>query len=321
VSPLAERLLAGDRRALARAITAVESGGPERVEILRGLHGQGGRAQVVGITGAPGAGKSTLVARLGVALRDAGEQVGILAVDPSSPFTGGALLGDRVRMGTGEGLFIRSLASRGHAGGLSRATADAVRLLDAAGFTVVLLETVGAGQGEVEIMRLAHTTVVVTVPGLGDDVQAFKAGIMEIGDIFVVNKCDLPGANLAARDLTTMLMLAPPRPWSPPVIQTSAVRGDGVDELVRAIADHARHLRAAGLWEARAAELARRRFEDAFAELALRRLRAAAEAGGSWQAAADAVARGELDPFAAAEQVLQGVGRSWSSTSATSSGP
>ncbi len=313
MSELAERLLAGDRRALARAITVVETGGAERADLLRRLHGHGGQAHVVGITGAPGAGKSTLVAALAGALRDAGERVGILAVDPSSPFSGGALLGDRVRMGTGEGLFIRSLASRGHAGGLSRATADAVRLLDAAGFSVIVLETVGAGQGEVEIMRLAHTTVVVTVPGLGDDVQAFKAGIMEIGDIFVVNKSDLPGANITARDLTTMLMLAPPRPWSPPVIQTSALKGEGLAQLVKAIGDHARWLREAGRWAGRAAELAQRRFEEAFAEMGLRRLRAAAEASGAWQAAMAAVARGELDPDAAAEQALGSVSGAWTS--------
>ncbi len=313
MSELAERLLVGDRRALARAITVVESGGAERAELLSRLHGHGGQAHVVGITGAPGAGKSTLVAALAGALRDAGERVGILAVDPSSPFSGGALLGDRVRMGTGEGLFIRSLASRGHAGGLSRATADAVRLLDAAGFSVIVLETVGAGQGEVEIMRLAHTTVVVTVPGLGDDVQAFKAGIMEIGDIFVVNKSDLPGVNITARDLTTMLMLAPPRPWSPPVIQTSALKGEGLDKLVKAIGDHGRWLREAGRWEGRAADLALCRFEEAFAELAVRRLRAVAEASGTWQAAAEAVARGDLDPYAAAEQALGSVSGAWTS--------
>jgi len=304
LSQLAAALLQGDRRALARAITVIETGGAERAEILKALHGRGGQAQVVGLTGAPGAGKSTLVSRLAGALRDAGERVGILAVDPSSPFTGGALLGDRVRMGTGEGLFIRSLASRGHAGGLSRATADAVRLLDAAGFSIILLETVGAGQGEVEIMRLAHTTVVVTVPGLGDDVQAFKAGIMEIGDIFVVNKSDLPGANIAARDLTMMLMLGPARDWSPPVLQTSALKGEGLDELIKAIRDHAAHLRGAGLWDRHAADLLRRRFEEAFAEVALRRLRATAEGSGAWQVAAEAVARGDLDPYAAAEQVL-----------------
>jgi LAO/AO transport system kinase len=313
VSELAERLLAGDRRALARAITVVEGGGAARAELLRALHGHGGQAHVVGITGAPGAGKSTLVAALAGALRDAGERVGILAVDPSSPFSGGALLGDRVRMGTGEGLFIRSLATRGHAGGLSRATADAVRLLDAAGFSLILLETVGAGQGEVEIMRLAHTTVVVTVPGLGDDVQAFKAGIMEIGDVFVVNKSDLPGANITARDLTTMLMLAPPRPWSPPVVQTAAKTGDGLPALVKAIGDHGRWLRDAGRWDARAAELARMRFEEAFAELGLRRLRAAAEGSGAWQAAAEAAARGDLDPYAAAEQALGSVSGAWTS--------
>jgi LAO/AO transport system kinase len=308
LNPLAERLLQGDRRALARAITAVENGGPERAEILRAVHGHGGQAHVVGITGAPGAGKSTLVAGLAGRMRDAGARVGVIAVDPSSPFSGGALLGDRIRMGTGEGLFIRSLASRGHLGGLSRATGDVVRLLDAAGFDVILLETVGAGQGEVEIMRLAHTTVVVSVPGLGDDVQAFKAGILEIGDIFVVNKADLPGANQTARDLMAMLALGAPRPqgaWRPPVIQTAAVKGDGLDQLRQAIADHGRFLRESGRWAERAAADARRRFEEAVAEAALRRVQAQAEASGAWQQALAAVETGRVDPFTAAERLLE----------------
>ena len=205
---LAEDLLAGNRRALARGITIVETGGPPARELLAALYTRTGRAQIVGVTGSPGAGKSTLVNALALHWRRAGKTIGIIAVDPTSPFTGGAILGDRIRMqplGGDPGIFIRSMASRGRLGGIAHATSDAIDLLDAAGFEIVLVETVGAGQSEVEIASATHTTLVIEVPGMGDDVQAIKAGILEIADIFVVNKADRPGADATARQLRAML--------------------------------------------------------------------------------------------------------------------
>lgn len=207
---LLERFLAGDQRALARAITLVENDAPERPGLLAALHPRTGQAHVIGITGAPGVGKSTLVDMLAAEARKRGRTVGIIAVDPSSPFSGGAVLGDRIRMQHGaadRGVFIRSLSARGHAGGISAATGDVVNVLDAFGFDLVLVETVGAGQSEVDVMRLAQTTLVVTIPGLGDDIQAIKAGILEIGDLFVVNKADRDGADRTVMELEMMLDL------------------------------------------------------------------------------------------------------------------
>ncbi len=230
----AAAVVAGSRRELARAITEVEAETEAGGSLLRALHDRVGRASVVGVTGPPGAGKSTLVSALVAELRRVGLRVGVLAVDPSSPFSGGAVLGDRVRMGrhsNDDGVFIRSLASRGHLGGVSRTTARMVEVLDAAGFDVVIVETVGAGQSEVEVARLAHTRVVVCPPGLGDEVQAIKAGILEIADILVVNKADLPGADAAVRDLREMLRLRRGAAAEVPVMKTSARDGDGVAAL------------------------------------------------------------------------------------------
>ncbi|HEY8348028.1 MAG TPA: methylmalonyl Co-A mutase-associated GTPase MeaB [Symbiobacteriaceae bacterium] len=210
VTTLLERFKAGDRRALARAITWVENGAPEAGELLRATFPDTGKAHVIGITGPPGAGKSTLVDKLAVHLRQRGKSVAIVAVDPSSPFSGGAILGDRIRMQRSvgdQGIFMRSLASRGHLGGLSVATADVVGLLDAFGFDTIIVETVGAGQSEVEIMELAHTTCVVMIPGMGDDIQAIKAGILEIGDVFAINKADREGADRAVSEIEAMLDL------------------------------------------------------------------------------------------------------------------
>ncbi len=233
-------VLAGDRRGIARAITRVENDPVAAAAIIGGVHARSGGALLVGVTGSPGVGKSSLVDRMTAAWRTRGRQVAVLAVDPSSPFTGGAVLGDRVRMQNhagDAGVFVRSMATRGELGGLSRATGDAALVLDAAGFEVVVIETVGVGQAEVEISRAADVTVVVTMPGTGDGVQAIKAGVMEIADLFVVNKADLAGAGRAATEIEAALSLAelPPESWRPPVLQTTATRYEGVADVLDTI--------------------------------------------------------------------------------------
>lgn len=239
---LAEQVRAGGRRALARAITAVENETAEAAELMAAVEGHKGHARIVGVTGAPGAGKSTLVGALAAELVQRGERVAIVAVDPTSPVSGGALLGDRIRMAELHGderVYIRSLASRGHHGGLSRATRAVVALLDAAGFDTVLVETVGAGQAEVDVRRIVHTCVVVCPPGLGDDVQAMKAGMLEIADVYVVNKADVPGARRTERELSGMIALraaAGSHAAQPPVLRTVATRKEGIAELADALA-------------------------------------------------------------------------------------
>jgi LAO/AO transport system kinase len=263
----AEQIAAGDARALARAATAVENRRPESKELLRELFPRTGRAAVLGVTGPPGAGKSTLVDQLARALRQAGKQVGIIAVDPTSPFSGGAILGDRIRMQGHHGdpgVFIRSMATRGSLGGLAAATTDVALLLDAAGKDYVLIETVGVGQHEAEIASLAGVTLVVLVPGMGDDVQAMKAGIMEIADIFVINKADREGADRLEREIRATLGLAERTGgWMPPVVRTVATEGRGIEEVLHAV----RQFREAGverergnrLWQSRLAEMLRER--------------------------------------------------------------
>ncbi len=241
-----QRARDGDARALGRLLSLVENGAPELRGVMAALAPLTGRARVLGLTGAPGVGKSTVTGALIAAYRAQGLRVAVLAIDPSSPFTGGALLGDRVRMqqhATDQGVFIRSMASRGHLGGLSAATPQAVRVLDAAGFGVVLIETVGVGQAEVEIAGLADSTMVIVAPGLGDAIQAAKAGILEIGDVFVVNKSDKPGAQEAVRDLRGMIAMARRGvgDWKPPIVSTTAATGEGLDDLVRQL-DAARGL-------------------------------------------------------------------------------
>src|SRR3954470_15908148 len=238
---LIERALAGDRVAIAKLLSLVEQGGAGARAVVSRLHPHTGRAWSVGITGAPGAGKSTLTDELVMCMRDEDLDVGVLAVDPSSPFSGGAILGDRVRMqrhSTDPGVFIRSMASRGHLGGLALATPQAVRVLDAVGKEWVIVETVGVGQVEVEIASQADTTIVVVNPGWGDEVQAAKAGLLEIADIFVVNKADRPGADVTVSDLGGMLELSPGRGWKAPIVRTVATDGDGVDELWEEIRAH-----------------------------------------------------------------------------------
>ena len=233
------KILAGDRRAIARAISFVENRDPSAVPLLRELFPRAGRARVVGLTGSPGAGKSTLVEKLAEEYRRRGARVGILAVDPTSPFSGGAILGDRVRMqslANDPGVYIRSMATRGQLGGLAPTTQDAVMILDAAGCEVVLIETVGVGQDEVEVARLADVTVLLLVPGLGDDIQTFKAGVMEIADLYVINKSDRPGADRVEQEVTAMLSLATrPDGWRPPIIKTVATTGQGISELTQAL--------------------------------------------------------------------------------------
>jgi LAO/AO transport system kinase len=299
----------GERRALARLITLLESEDPKGHAALQALHGRLGKAHVIGITGSPGTGKSTLTDRLIEHYRRAGKTVGVVAVDPSSPFTGGAILGDRIRMqtrATDPHVFIRSMGTRGALGGLSHHTADAVRALDAFGKDVVLVETVGVGQGEVDVVRLADTVCVVLVPNLGDDVQAVKAGIMEIADVFVVNKADLTGADKVAAEVEGALSLAHGRTdWVPPIQRTIAEKGDGVAAVAEAIARHAEWSRSSGEWErrrdARLREQVRSLLQRAAAERAFTRDGSVREA---YRALFEDVKAGRLSPHQAAAAIL-----------------
>src|SRR5258707_6467731 len=267
VGEVVERAREGDSRAVARMISLVEDESPLLREVMAALAPHAGRAHIVGITGSPGVGKSTSTSALVSAYRAVGKRVGVLAVDPSSPFSGGALLGDRVRMqdhATDAGVFIRSMASRGHLGGLAWSTPQAVRVLDAAGFDLVLVETVGVGQAEVEIAGMADSTLVIVAPGLGDAIQAAKAGILEIGDVFVVNKSDKPGAQEAVRDLRGMIAMARhgEGDWKPPIVSTTAAAGEGIDDLVSRLDAH-------GAWLAGSGEGARRRRAPAREEISV----------------------------------------------------
>ncbi|MCY7340749.1 MAG: methylmalonyl Co-A mutase-associated GTPase MeaB [Pseudonocardia sp.] len=317
VAGLVERALRGEPLAVGRLLSLVESDAPGRREQLRevaaALAPHAGRAHVVGLTGAPGVGKSTMTSAVVGVLRAQGRRVGVLAVDPSSPFSGGALLGDRVRMAehaSDSGVFIRSMASRGHLGGLAWSTPQALRVLDAAGCDVVLVETVGVGQSEIEVVALADTTVVLLAPGAGDGVQAAKAGILEVADVFVVNKADRDGAAQTVRDLRHMLTLGAPRNeqiWSPPVVRTVAARGEGVEDLVAALDGHRKWIDISG-------ERERRRLARAAAEieaLTLERVRVrigdVRGAVGLAQLAARVVA-GDLDPYGAADELTGTVG-------------
>jgi LAO/AO transport system kinase len=309
----AESLLAGarkgDTRSIARLLTIVENDEPGSADILRSLYPDTGKARIVGVTGPPGGGKSTLVSRLAAEYRKTCDRVAIVAVDPSSPFTGGAILGDRIRMRDrflDEGVFIRSMASRGHAGGLARATMRVVNVLDALGTGLVIVETVGVGQEEVDVVRVADTVCLVTVPGLGDDIQAIKAGILEIADVLVVNKADKPGADEAARDLAQMLTLGHGRTsWKPPIVRTSAQDGSGIDELVRAIDAHGEWARSSGELEARRAAAAREEVEALLREGLVKRLEGRI---GSKRVsdAVERVAKRELDPYRAVDELLEG---------------
>jgi LAO/AO transport system kinase len=310
---LSERVAAGDRRALAALISRLEMEDAEALGVLSLLHPKTGRAVIVGVTGAPGTGKSTLTAALAARFRKGAagrppQTVGILAVDPTSPFSGGAILGDRIRMrglAGDDGVFIRSMASRGRLGGLSHATDSAVRALDAAGFEVILVETVGVGQDEIDIARQAQTVIVVETPGLGDDIQALKAGILEIADILVVNKADLPGADAAASSLQAMLGLGGESGggWRPPIVKTVATTGEGVDRLAGEVLRHREHLSRSGEGERRERE----RAEADLAERLQARLfeRWRSSAGEGLAEMARRVAARECSPEEAAEKLLE----------------
>jgi len=303
---LLQPLLAGQTRALARAITWMENGHPGARELMAQVWPHLGRAQVIGLTGAPGSGKSTLTDQLARALRAEGKRVGILAVDPTSPFSGGAILGDRIRMGriaTDPGIFIRSMATRGALGGLARATQDAIDLLDAAGFDVVLVETVGVGQDEVDVVSCVHTCCVVLVPGMGDEIQAIKAGIMEVADLFVINKADRDGADKVEGEIEAMKSLGSSRAWDPPALRTVAAQGEGIRELLDKVAEHQVWLRAHGGLQAKARERARLRFGSLLAEEAARRARARAGEA-RVRELLEAIAEQRLDPYAAVADIL-----------------
>jgi LAO/AO transport system kinase len=309
--PLVEGVLAGRVPAIARMITRCESGADGVADQVAGIYRAGGRALLVGVTGSPGSGKSTLVTALTTVLRKQGRKVGIVAVDPTSPYSGGAILGDRIRMGafSGDpGVFIRSMATRGALGGLARATSDAVAVLDAAGFDVVVIETVGVGQDEVEVVRACHTVLVVSTPGMGDDIQAIKAGVIEIADIHVVNKADREGASKTIAELKTMLNLAGPKAaggWKPPVLATIAETGEGVADLVARVQEHQ-------AWQRQSGRLVERE-----GQIAAARIRAIATGilfGGlldptrneGFDAVVDQVRRREVDPLTAARELIGG---------------
>ncbi|MFL6157969.1 MAG: methylmalonyl Co-A mutase-associated GTPase MeaB [Marmoricola sp.] len=308
VPGLVAKARAGDARSVARLISLVEDASPSLREVMGLLAPHAGHAQIIGITGSPGVGKSTSTNALVGALRKAGKRVGVLAVDPSSPFSGGALLGDRIRMqdhALDPEVYIRSMASRGHLGGLSWAAPQALRVLDAAGCDVILVETVGVGQSEVEIAAMADTTLVLLAPGMGDGIQAAKAGILEIGDLYVINKADRDGADTVRRELRGMLGLAqrPEGAWVPEIVKTVATTGDGVDEVVTAIDKHFAHLTASGELASRRTRRAREEIE-AIAVTRLRERWGDVHARTELDDLAAQVVAGDTDPYAAADELL-----------------
>jgi len=308
VLPLVDGARSGRTRDIARLISLVESGSDDVPDVMRELASSAGSARVIGITGSPGVGKSTTTSAIISRFRAAGLRVGVLAVDPSSPFSGGALLGDRIRMqqhATDEGVFIRSMASRGHLGGLAATTPQALRVLDAAGFDVVLIETVGVGQSEVEVAGSADTTLVLLAPGMGDGIQAAKAGILEVGDVFAVNKADRDGADSTVRELRAMVALGDrsSQAWIPPVVKTVASTGEGIDGLMAALDDHRAWLLASGQLEARRIQRARDEIE-AIALASLRRGLAVGDRQVRFDGLAAEVAAGRTDAFTAAADLI-----------------
>jgi LAO/AO transport system kinase len=306
----AEKLVGGDIRELARAVRDIDDEMPHCTELLRELYCHTGRAYIIGITGAPGAGKSSLTDKMITNYRNDGKRVAVIAVDPTSPFSGGAILGDRIRMQRhyeDPGVFIRSLATRGHLGGITKSTRNIASVCDAAGYDIIIIETVGVGQDEVEIVEMTDTAVVVVVPGLGDDIQAIKAGILEIADIFVVNKADRPGADKAMNDLRAAMELDQNlhnAAWRPPIIRTIGITGEGIPELIGAIADHRALTVQTADWEKKKKEKAKRDFMRVFNDLVKDwSLRLGGERG--LEALAENVAEKALDPYTAAEEAAK----------------
>ena len=305
-SSLAEGVFAGDPRAVARAMSLVENDAPASVSLLRAIFAKTGRAQLIGITGPPGAGKSTLIDRLTGEIRNEGKEVGVIAVDPTSPFTGGAVLGDRVRMGrhfSDPGVFIRSMATRGHHGGLARTTGDVALILDAAGKDTIMIETVGVGQGEVDIAGTADVSIVVLVPTSGDSVQALKAGIMEIADVFVVNHADRDGADrlVEAIAVNQALQVARPEEWRPPIVKTVATTGEGIPELRAAVAQFQAH--SAAMSDGRTRKRQEHRFRELLTHRFLQRLERVLPAG-ELDRVIDRIAEREIDPYTAATELI-----------------
>src|SRR5215204_3601772 len=306
---LVEKLLRGETRAIARAITRVENGAKDAAELMKSVFPQTGRAIVIGITGAPGAGKSSLVDKLAMHYRGRGERIGIICVDPSSPFSGGAILGDRIRMSTlglDKNVFIRSMATRGNLGGLSRATVDAVSILDAAGFDKVIVETVGVGQDEVEIVKTADVSVVVLVPGMGDDIQAIKAGIMEIGDVFVINKADREGVLRTQKELEALLSLAHrPDMWNPPIVKTVATENKGIEDLSAAIESYNAFQKLGDASLGRKQAIARWRLTELLRERLLRNILSRNGTEDTLDRLALEIAEKRTDVYTAADELLK----------------
>lgn len=315
---IAERLLNGDRRALARMVTLIENEAPQARRYLAELHQHAGRAHIIGVTGPPGAGKSTLVTHLVRELRRRDRKIGVVAIDPTSPFTGGAILGDRIRMMELAGdpqVFIRSMASRGSLGGLSASTRDVVRAMDAAGYDPIIIETIGTGQAEVEVMRAAQTVLVVSAPGMGDEVQAIKAGILEIADIFVVSKADKPGADQTVAELAMLLSLDPNRRlhdkskpyWRIPVLKTSAIKDQGISQLVDAIEQHRQYLSESGMLAHRAQRQVRSEVEALVVHAVINALKNEVT-GDEWQKVLEDITARERDPYSVANELQKRIG-------------
>jgi LAO/AO transport system kinase len=308
IEQLVQGALQGNRRSIAKTITLIENNEPEAQKIVSMLYPETGKAHVIGVTGPTGSGKSTLIEKLIRELRKRGKTVGVVAVDPTSPFTGGAFLGDRVRMqehSTDEGVFIRSMANRNAPGGLAKATKDVIRVLDASGKDVVIVETVGAGQSEVEIVKVAHTIIVVLAPGLGDDIQAIKAGIMEIGDIFAVNKADRQNANKAISDIQAMLEMDTEKTgWKPSVLKTTALTGEGITELLAIIEEHKEYLKM-GAIEANRKEKVETELTEAIKQKIAESIIEDLKRKGEWEKLTEKILTREIDPYSAADMLLK----------------